>query len=576
MALFNVVFSMCGLAVLACVCPCFAMINSSCVVQTELVPYLVNATKFSSLEYNSAQRATRVAVTTTPSAYTTSQTPHINISPPRLYPYGLDVQDDILYEDPENSESSVQLPPPTIHADALSGHDPELRQSLFRISEPVLPQYINPAMLDQNVSTNLEDGWWANGSRAAESSASTDTTKLQIEQDLELFLGDKVELEEWGGEQSRSAAANSSWQRCSPEPQNNTGSWLRPCPFEPDEEESSGWGSNWLKFGISALTVAGLYLSADVEDGPRRKRQRRSYQQVQIKESKSEFLDSSPIPEAGREYWKYDELGEAYYHEDSDTGSIFWYEDSSSEEDPSEWNSAPQNTKLSEDLEGNSSVQVEGGLAHQNETPQCISAQLNLLDSNWTETDTLFPTEEHASEDLLMTSDGPSNWEEIWNYAAIEQTFAPTTTIDGFNKETGPSALKSLIPEPVNTPTSSEQDRCQGLQICEASQIKCPWQNCSRAKEFRLLSDLRKHIRDVHEKPVKCNEGGCNFSSGQTKDLRRHQKSVHKALYGEESYRCTAPNCYEKFGRRDNLLRHLRNVHKNFKLDDGLVGNDEF
>jgi len=434
------------------------------------------------LEHSSTQRATRAAVTTTPSAYTVSQTPHINLSSPQLYPYGLDVQDGILYEDPENSESTARLPPPTVHPDALPAHEPDLRQSLFRIPDPILPQYINPAMLDQNVSTNLEDWWWGNERGAAEPSASTNTSKLYIEQDLELFLCDKLELDELDGEQSGTAAANSSRQRCSPEPQNDTGSWLRRCLFEPNEEESSGWGSHWLNFEISALTVAALYWSADVEDEPKRKRQRRS----------------SVNSEAEEVYWKWDENIKAYYHVDSDTQSVFWCEDDEpSEVDPSEWNSTPQNTRLSEDLEGNFSVQVDSGLAHPDETPQCISADPTLLDSNWTETDLLFPTEEQSSKDVLMTSDRPSNWEEVWNYAAIEQTFAPTTTINGFNKETGPSALKSLIPKPDSTPSSSEQESCQGPRTCEVSQTKCPWRNCTRAQEFRLPSELR-YVSSIH------------------------------------------------------------------------------
>jgi hypothetical protein len=197
-------------------------------------------------------------------------------------------------------------------------------------------------------------------------------------------------------------------------------------------------------------------------------------------------------------YWKYDELAEAYYHVESDTESIHWYEDSeSTEEDPLEWNFVPQNTRLSKEAEGNFNVQVNDGLAHQDETTQCIPAELTLLDSNWINADLLSQTEEQSSEDLLMTLDRPSNWEKIWNYAAIEQTFAPINPIDSFTKETGASALESLISTPASTPSSFEQDSCQDPQASEVSQTKCPWQNCTRANEFRLPSELR-YVPSIH------------------------------------------------------------------------------
>ena len=87
---------------------------------------------------------------------------------------------------------------------------------------------------------------------------------------------------------------------------------------------------------------------------------------------------------------------------------------------------------------------------------------------------------------------------------------------------------------------------------------------CSKQFFRHRKSDLRKHVRNVHEgkKDYECNI--CGKLSAYRSELNRHMKEIHDSSQdvheGQKSYNCLI--CSKSFSRRRNLSRHIKTCKK--------------
>ncbi len=73
-------------------------------------------------------------------------------------------------------------------------------------------------------------------------------------------------------------------------------------------------------------------------------------------------------------------------------------------------------------------------------------------------------------------------------------------------------------------------------------------------------SDLKKHIKQVHDmvRDIQCSQ--CNFKCSAISSLRRHMKAVHDKLKNAQ-----CPNCVFKCSDYGNLQSHIKQVHTQLK-----------
>ena len=81
----------------------------------------------------------------------------------------------------------------------------------------------------------------------------------------------------------------------------------------------------------------------------------------------------------------------------------------------------------------------------------------------------------------------------------------------------------------------------------------CP--QCDAA--FGKASDLRRHVRTVHEQRRDHACSQCDAAFGQASDLRTHVRTVHEQ---RRDHAC--PQCDAAFGAASTLRKHVRTVHK--------------
>ena len=76
------------------------------------------------------------------------------------------------------------------------------------------------------------------------------------------------------------------------------------------------------------------------------------------------------------------------------------------------------------------------------------------------------------------------------------------------------------------------------------------------ASAFRFPSDLKTHVRVVHEKcrDHKCPR--CPAAFGEAGNLRAHVRTVHEK---RRDHKC--PHCPSAFGKASHLNRHVRTQH---------------
>merc|ERR1712126_411423 len=73
-------------------------------------------------------------------------------------------------------------------------------------------------------------------------------------------------------------------------------------------------------------------------------------------------------------------------------------------------------------------------------------------------------------------------------------------------------------------------------------------------KEFRQISDRRRHVKSVHEK-IKYPCTLCDFQATQKSYLTEHKQLVHLGI----KYECTI--CGQKASTQSNLSSHTRSKH---------------
>lgn len=94
---------------------------------------------------------------------------------------------------------------------------------------------------------------------------------------------------------------------------------------------------------------------------------------------------------------------------------------------------------------------------------------------------------------------------------------------------------------------------------------KCSWPNCSSTlfKEKHLLN---RHLRNIHITPLRCSVVGCSRLQpfGKESDLKRHVKEIHENL----RILCPVESCESNsigFARKYNLDKHMREEHVNVR-----------
>ncbi|XP_063689157.1 zinc finger protein 711-like [Bolinopsis microptera] len=100
------------------------------------------------------------------------------------------------------------------------------------------------------------------------------------------------------------------------------------------------------------------------------------------------------------------------------------------------------------------------------------------------------------------------------------------------------------------------------VRLSSDSILKCP--HCELTITRSRLSDLQRHVREVHYKikPHVCQFCEARFS--RAADLKKHARRRHPGgLIGGSSKRC--PHCFKLFNGNGQLNRHINAVHLKLK-----------
>lgn len=95
---------------------------------------------------------------------------------------------------------------------------------------------------------------------------------------------------------------------------------------------------------------------------------------------------------------------------------------------------------------------------------------------------------------------------------------------------------------------------------------KCTWQGCKSKAVFKLVSQLKQHLTNIHSNPLLCNQPRCPYRKPfkNHHDLDRHTSTKHSV---ERKWECPYDTCssdIRTFIRKDKWLKHIREVqHEN-------------
>ncbi|KAE9373597.1 hypothetical protein N431DRAFT_374175 [Stipitochalara longipes BDJ] len=97
-------------------------------------------------------------------------------------------------------------------------------------------------------------------------------------------------------------------------------------------------------------------------------------------------------------------------------------------------------------------------------------------------------------------------------------------------------------------------------------QSKCTWQGCKSKAVFKRSRQLKKHLHNIHTKPLLCTEPHCTHKKPfrNKHDLERHNSTRHSI---ERPWECPYDSCSSEirtFARKDKWLKHIQETpHEN-------------
>ena len=81
-------------------------------------------------------------------------------------------------------------------------------------------------------------------------------------------------------------------------------------------------------------------------------------------------------------------------------------------------------------------------------------------------------------------------------------------------------------------------------------------------EKFAFSSNLRKHIKSVHEGKYKCDR--CDSTFAESRSLKVHSDRVHDKI---RNFKCSHSECDLGFYKKSDLKRHVARVHDGIKVE---------
>ena len=95
---------------------------------------------------------------------------------------------------------------------------------------------------------------------------------------------------------------------------------------------------------------------------------------------------------------------------------------------------------------------------------------------------------------------------------------------------------------------------------------RCIWPDCSSKATFKTLDTYKRHLNNIHVKPLLCAVPRCSYKKPfrNQNDLDRHSATIHSDV---KKYECPYESCESEtksFARKDKWLKHIQEtIHEN-------------
>ncbi|KAM0126913.1 hypothetical protein ACHAPC_010019 [Botrytis cinerea] len=216
--------------------------------------------------------------------------------------------------------------------------------------------------------------------------------------------------------------------------------------------------------------------------------------------------------------------------------------------------------------------------------------ELDYADSNWGIAQN-FPNEEsfhHAPNLPSSSADCDFSFPDFTCDPKIESPFIPTIydfqapgyfdihdfCLAGDNSSTpvpyseqfgfyGPTSTYKKLPT-ISTGAGPSVQNCEYADLLESTfcgPAQCQWHGCTSRATFTTQKAFKKHLKNIHLKPLVCDFGGCGYQKPfrNKYDLERHRQTAHVRTRNHE---CPFVQCENiGFARKDKLWVHIRECH---------------